>query len=55
MIKKKKKPDKPLAKFIKKKGRRLKSIELEMKKEKLRQAMEKLIMEITTSNYMAIK
>ena len=26
-----------------------------MKKEKLQQAMQKLIMEITTSNYMAIK
>ena len=33
--------DKPLARFIKKKGRRLKSIELEMKKEKQQLTLQK--------------
>ena len=33
--------DKPLARLIKKKGRRLKSIELEMKKEKYQRTLQK--------------
>ena len=46
--------DKPLARLIKKKGRRLKSIELEMKKEKEQLTLQKYkgSWEITTSNYM---
>ena len=49
--------DKPLARFIKKKRERTKSIKLEMKKEKLQQTMQKYkgSYEITTSNYMPIK
>ena len=45
--------DKPLARRIKKKGRRLKSIELEMKKEKLQPTPQqyKGTQETTTSNY----
>ena len=35
------KSDKPLARFIKKNGRRLKSIKLKMKKEKLKQTPQK--------------
>ena len=50
--------DKPLARFIKKKkGRGLKSIKLEMKKEKLQLAPQKYkrLQETTISNYMANK
>ena len=49
--------DKPLAGLIKKKGRGLKSINLEMKKEKLQLTPQKYkgSKEPTTSNYMPIK
>ena len=48
--------DKPLARLIKKK-RRVKSTELEMKKEKLQQTMQnyKGLKETIMNNYMAIK
>ena len=48
---------KPLARLIQKKGRRLKSIKLEMKKETLEQTMQKQkgSLETTMSNFMPIK
>ena len=48
--------DKPLARLIKKK-RRTKSSELEMKKERLQQTMQKYkgLLETIINNYMAIK
>ena len=45
--------DKPLTRLTNKKGRRIKSIKLEMKMEKSQQTMQK--QETTTSNYMPIK
>ena len=49
--------DKPLSRLIKKTGRRLKSIKLEMKKEKLQEIPQiyKGSKETTMSNYMPIK
>ena len=49
--------DKPLARLIKKKERRIKSTKLEMKKERLQQTMEKYkgLQETIMNNYMAIK
>ena len=50
------KTDKPLARLIKKK-RRIKSTKLEMKKERLRQTMQKYkgLLETIMNNYMAVK
>ena len=49
--------DKPLARLIKKKERRIKSTKLEMKKEKLQQTMQKYkgLLETIMNNYTAIK
>ena len=49
--------DKPLARLIKKKKRRIKSTKLEMKKESLQQTMQKYkrLKELMMNNYMAIK
>ena len=49
--------DMPLARLIKKRGRGLKSIKLEMKKEKSQQTLQKYkgSCEITTNNYIPIK
>ena len=49
--------EKPLARFIKKKGRRIKSIKLEMKMEKSQQTTQKYkgSYETTISNYMPMK
>ena len=49
--------DKPLAHLIKKKGRRIKSVKLEMKMEKSQQTTQKYkgSKETTISNYMTIK
>ena len=49
--------DKPLARLIKKKERRIKSTKLEMKKERLQQTMQKYkgLQETIMNNYMAIK
>ena len=49
--------DKPLARLIKKKGRRLRSIELQMKNQKQQLTLQKYKRpcEINTSNYMPIK
>ena len=49
--------DKPLARLIKTKERKIKSTKLEMKKERLQQTMQKYIglQETIMKNYMAIK
>ena len=49
--------EKPLARLFKKKERRIKSANLEMKKERLQQRMEKYegLQETIINNYMAIK
>ena len=49
--------DKPLARLIKKKERRIKSTNLEMKKKRLQQTMQKHkgLQETIMNNYMAIK
>ena len=49
--------DKPLARLIKKKGKRIKSTKLEMKKERLQQTMQKYkeLLDTIMNNYMAIK
>ena len=49
--------DKPLARLIKKKERRIKSTKLEIKKERLQQTMQnyKGLKETAINNYMAIK
>ena len=49
--------EKPLARLIKKKERRIKSTKLEMKKERLQQTMQKYkgLLETIMNNHMAIK
>ena len=49
--------DKPLARLTKKKERRIKSTKLEMKKERLKQTMQKYkgLSETIMNNYMTIK